>query len=107
MRTQAKTTFDCWQNFFTCIALHMLLPLLPLLLELWFANTVEAKSAALTAALYSLAIGLSSQFKVVLGVGFLKMRLQLPFRRLWSYSWGISLKDTTVMYVTKRNSLNF
>lgn len=71
MRTQAKTTFDCWQNFLTCIALHMLLPLLPLLLELWFANTVEAKSAALTAALYSLAIGLSSQFKLILGVGFL------------------------------------
>lgn len=71
MKTQAKSTFDCWQNFLASVALHMLLPLLPLLLELWFAKQVEAKSAALTAALYSVAIGLSSQFRIVLSVGFL------------------------------------
>lgn len=70
MDVEENTIFDCWQNFLACIALHMLLPLLPLLLELWFAGKVEAKSAALTAALYSMAIGLSSQFIGLLGVGF-------------------------------------
>jgi hypothetical protein len=71
MNQKEKSTLDCWQNFLVCIALHMLLPLLPLLLELWFAKTIEAKSAALTAALYSMAIGLSSRFIAILGAGFL------------------------------------
>lgn len=46
MNQKEKSTLDCWQNFLVCIALHMLLPLLPLLLELWFAKTIAAKSAA-------------------------------------------------------------
>jgi len=69
MNQKEKSTLDCWQNFLVCIALHMLLPLLPLLLELWFAKTIEAKSAALTAALYAMAIGLSSRYVALLGAG--------------------------------------
>lgn len=71
MRTEEKSTLDCWQDFLVCIALHMLLPLLPLLLEWWFAKHVEAKSITLTAALYSMAIGLSSRHVALLGIGIL------------------------------------
>lgn len=60
---------DGWQNFLASLVLHLGLPLLPLLLEKWFSGGVEAKSAALTAALYSMAIGLSSRYVAVFGLG--------------------------------------
>jgi hypothetical protein len=51
-----------WQNFLSCVVLHVTLPLLPLVLEYWFSGgKVDEKSAVLTAAMYSLAIGLSSR----------------------------------------------
>ena len=50
-----------WQNFLSCVVLHVALPLLPLVLEYWFSGKVDEKSAVLTAAMYSLAIGLSSR----------------------------------------------
>ncbi|MTV41363.1 hypothetical protein [Duganella radicis] len=71
MSAKRKTTFECWQNFLACVALHMLLPLLPLLLERWFSGAIASKSASLTAALYSLAIALSSRHVALLGVGIL------------------------------------
>jgi hypothetical protein len=71
MSADKKSPFNCWQDFLACIALHMLLPLLPLLLELWFAKGIDAKSITLTAALYSMAIGLSSRHIALLGIGFL------------------------------------
>lgn len=49
----------------------MLLPLLPLFLEWWFAGDIDARSVALTAALYTMAIALSSRHVWLLGVGFL------------------------------------
>ena len=64
-----------WQNFLACLALHMMLPLLPLLLEWWFSGKIESKSAALTTALYLMAIGLSSRhvamFSFCILLGFL------------------------------------
>ncbi|RFP15076.1 hypothetical protein D0T23_13890 [Duganella sp. BJB475] len=74
----------------------MLLPLLPLALELWFSGKIEAKSAALTAALYSIAIGLSSRNVAMFGAGvllsfvfsaafgFLSTQLPLEHARLFS-----------------------
>jgi hypothetical protein len=62
---------DGWQNFIICVILHLGLPLLPIALEAWFAGQVEAKSAALTAALYSMAIGLSSRSVALFGFGIL------------------------------------
>lgn len=56
-----------WQNFFISLVLHLGLPLLPLVLERWFSGHIESKSAALTAALYSMAIGLSSRNVALFG----------------------------------------
>lgn len=71
MSAKEKTTFECWQNFLACVALHMVLPLLPLLLERWFSGEIAPKSISLTAALYSLAIALSSRHVALLGIGIL------------------------------------
>lgn len=60
-----------WQHFSFAVLLHLMLPLLPLGLERWFAGHVEAKSAVLTAAMYSLAIGLSSRNVLIFGLSIL------------------------------------
>lgn len=50
----------------------MTLPLVPLVLEQWFSGHIEAKSATLTAAMYSMAIGLSSRSVALFGLGVLQ-----------------------------------
>jgi len=52
-----------WDNYISCIILHMLLPLLPLLLELWLTGTISVKSIPLAASMYTISIGISSQIK--------------------------------------------
>lgn len=59
---------DEWGDFLTCIFLHMLLPLLPLLIELWLKGSPSDETASITASMYSIAIGLSSRNKAMLGL---------------------------------------
>ena len=60
-----------WQNFLFCVALHLTLPLMPLVIERWFTGQIEEKSAVLTAAMYSMALGLSSRNIAIFGMGLL------------------------------------
>ena len=48
-------------NFLACVLLHLLLPLLPVLIELLLREGVGTATLTLTAALYSMSIGLSSK----------------------------------------------
>lgn len=59
---------DEWFDFFTCILLHMLLPLLPLLIEAWIKGSPSESTMAITASMYSIAIGFSSRNKAMLGL---------------------------------------
>ena len=59
---------DEWCDFLTCILLHMLLPLLPLLIESWMKGTPTESTLAITASMYSIAIGLSSRNKALFGL---------------------------------------
>ncbi|MBK5073626.1 hypothetical protein I2492_09940 [Budviciaceae bacterium CWB-B4] len=53
-------------EFLTCIILHMLVPLLPLILELWKTHgTATDATLAITASMYSISIGLSSRNKAI------------------------------------------
>ena len=61
-----------WENFVFCLILHLTLPLVPLALEQWFSGHIEAKSATLTAAMYSMAIGRSSRSVALFGLGVLQ-----------------------------------
>lgn len=61
--------FDRWQNFLISVVLHLGIPLFPRMLEKWFSGAIEARSAALTAALYSMAMGLSSRSVALFGFG--------------------------------------
>jgi hypothetical protein len=55
------------QDFILCILLHLLLPLLPLGLELWITGRLGAKSVSLAAAMYSVSIGISSRSRALFG----------------------------------------
>lgn len=57
-----------WGDFLTCILLHMLLPLLPLLMESWWSGRPTEATCAITAAMYAFGIGLSSRNKSMLGL---------------------------------------
>ena len=56
-----------WQEYGLCIVLHMFLPLLPLILELWMTGDVQAAGLFIAAAMYSIAIGMSSSSKLIFG----------------------------------------
>ena len=53
-------------EFFTCLILHMLVPLLPLLLEAWKMQGWPTEATlSITASMYSISIGLSSRNKAI------------------------------------------
>jgi hypothetical protein len=62
---------NVWQEYITCIALHMVLPLLPLALEFSTKDSISAISATLAAAMYTISIGLSSKSKAIFSICFL------------------------------------
>lgn len=62
---------NVWQEYITCIALHMVLPLLPLALEFSTKDSISALSATLAAAMYTISIGLSSKSKAIFSICFL------------------------------------
>jgi len=55
------------ENYLLCLLFHMLLPLLPIALELWQTKTVTDKSLTLAASMYSIAIGVSSRSRLLFG----------------------------------------
>lgn len=59
---------DYWQNFFLCLLLHMIVPLLPLILEFWHTKSVSETTVLLAAAMYTIGIGISSQSRLLFGL---------------------------------------
>lgn len=50
-----------FQDYILCILLHMMLPLLPIGLQMLWQGSVDGKTLLLTAAMYMIAIGISSR----------------------------------------------
>jgi len=104
---------DEWGDFLTCILLHMLLPLLPLLIELWLKGAPTEGTSAITASMYSIAIGLSSRnkamlglcilisiiFSVVFGIVSASQTSQLSDVTLWS---GVSIFSVFLLHCFER-----
>jgi len=55
------------ENYLLCLLFHMLLPLIPIGLELWLTNTVTDNSLTLAASMYAIAIGISSRSRLLFG----------------------------------------
>jgi len=59
---------DNYQDFFTSILLHLLLPLMPLVFEFNYTGFVSERSLTMTASIYAFSIGVSSRNKVTLAI---------------------------------------
>lgn len=58
-----------WQNLCFCVILHMLLPLLPLVVELWATKTISDSTITLAGTMYTIAIAVSSRNLALFGLG--------------------------------------
>jgi hypothetical protein len=62
-----------WQQYLCCIAMHLLLPFLPILLEKVLTGAIDDKSVILFVAMYAMSIGITSNsvlaFSLTLTVG--------------------------------------
>lgn len=57
-----------WQHYVLCLVFHLLLPLLPLGVELLVAQKVSVSSLSLSVAMYSISIGGSSKSRLQFGL---------------------------------------
>lgn len=55
-----------YQDFFTSIFLHLILPLMPLAFELNYTEFISERSLTMTASIYAFSIGVSSRNKATL-----------------------------------------
>ena len=60
-----------WQQFVLCLVFHLVLPLLPLGVELLVAQRISVSSLSLSAAMYSISIGGSSKSRLQFGLSIL------------------------------------
>jgi hypothetical protein len=61
-----------WQQYGICLLLHLTLPVIPLLLELWVVGRIQITSITLGASMYVLAIGVSSRNPLLLGLALVE-----------------------------------
>ncbi len=59
---------DNYQSFLASIALHQILPLMPLFIEFTYLGHVTDKSLTMTSAIYAFSIGVSSRSQATLGL---------------------------------------
>lgn len=86
-------------EFLTCIILHMLVPLLPLLIETWkMKGSPTEATLAITAAMYSISIGLSSRNK-----GVFSLCLFISF--LFSMAFGLIIGASGSLPLLKAGAL--
>lgn len=79
---------DQWSDYLLCLFFHMGIPLLPLLMERLFTGKVMDSSLAITTAIYSISIGLSSKNKAMFGFCFF-------IGILFSAIYGLTVVTTT------------
>ncbi len=65
-----KTVAGGWSTWISCIAVHMMLPLVPLGLEKFIEGHLSEKSIAITAAMYAIALAISSRWMWYVFIGF-------------------------------------
>ncbi len=63
-----RNKFDRYQEYGLCVLFHLVFPLVPMFLELWISGSISSKSLLLSTAIYAIAIGNSSRFRIMLGL---------------------------------------
>jgi hypothetical protein len=63
--------YPSFENFFTCLIFHMLLPLMPIGLEYIISDIISIKSITIAASMYSISIGISSRNFLLFGISII------------------------------------
>ena len=79
---------DYWEQYLSCMLMHIAAPFLPLVLELLFSSKIEGKSLLLFIAMYALAIGITSASKLVFS-----LTLLTGFVYCATYGWVVKGGD--------------
>ncbi|MGR5358138.1 hypothetical protein [Vibrio chagasii] len=85
-------------DFVTCLLLHMILPLLPLIIETWKTQgNPTDMTLAISTSMYSIAIGMSSRNKAIFAVGvFVSILFSIVFGML---NVTVNGQSTSLPYV--------
>ena len=96
-------------DFLTCIILHMLLPLLPLIIEFWKTKGEPSDATlAISASMYSIAIGMSSRNTAIFSIGvFVSILFSIVFGMLNGPIGSNSLNNATCCLVHVRGASFF
>jgi hypothetical protein len=81
-----------YQDFWTSVLLHLLLPLMPLVIEFNYTGYVSVRSLTMTASIYAFSIGVSSRNKVTLALCIL-----IGLLNAGNYGLTIKTKTTEVI----------
>lgn len=81
---------NAWQEYLTCILLHLILPIVPIFLEYNVKSSISALTATLAAAMYTISIGLSSKSKAIFAICVI-----LCIFYIFKYGSLLSISDIT------------
>ena len=76
-----------WEDYVLCLLLRMILPFLPLGIELWRTGKIGPVSLTLAAAMYTISIGVASRNKLLFG-------FTVAAGVLYSMAFGIVVVET-------------
>ena len=85
-----------YQSFFLSIIFSMVLPLLPLLLELLQTEVMSGKSLTLYASIYSVSIGAQTRSKLIFGIAIMG---SIFFASLFGLAAGVTLSYTDYRFL--------
>lgn len=78
-----------YQDFWTSMLLHLVLPLMPLIFEFNYTSHISVQSLTMTASIYAFSIGVSSRNKVTLAFGIIIGLLNAG-------NYGVTLKNISI-----------
>ena len=84
-RKRAPEIPNDWQQFILSILYVSIVPLIPLILELWFNGTISDTTLLITTAIFSVTIGASSKNSILFGIGIF-------CAIIFSSAFGVALK---------------
>ena len=105
-----------YQDYLLSILYHLLLPLLPLIIEYWITSNVKESTLMLVASLYAVSIGASSRNRLLFGISILSGILfavafgvlstgtiQLSYCKIFAY---VSIFSTFIVHALERYNMH-
>lgn len=87
-----------WQHYLSSIIIQLILPLIPLIIELWLTGQVSDHTFAISVAMYSISIGVTSNNIALLAAS-------IAVSVMFSAVFGYLLSENTLHYSVEKPAL--